>query len=162
MDSLFLISRTHSEEFPFAHYFTLQISQQNISSFFFITSHHEYSNIYPNQHLKFNKGFIPPHLPPHNHRLGMVDRPPLLPRRRLLLRRTPQLHHPRHDVFLLRLGIIESILPMEEILDSSSIGSIYKCCHLYCMQWILSLLLYRSQCHPFGWNILLLLWSSSV
>ena len=77
-------------------------------------------------------GLLSSHLPPHNHRLGMVDRNILLSRRRCLLWCTPQFNYSRNDVCVLCTCIIESAVPLEAFLDASSTIAIHKC---GCLHW---------------------------
>ncbi len=77
-------------------------------------------------------GLLSSHLPPYNHRLGMVDCNHLLSRRRCLLWCTPQFNYSRHDVCVLCTCITESAVPLEALLDTGSTIAILKC---GCLHW---------------------------
>lgn len=88
------------------------------------------------------QGLLSPHLSPHNNSMGLVDCSPLLPRRRHLLRRTPKQYHSRHDVFLLRIGLAQSVMPVEKVPHPSSIVAIHQRGYLHDLHSLSALLLH--------------------
>ena len=101
------------------------------TNLFFVTSFYKYIYL----------GVIFTYISSHDDSMGVVDGIAIFARGGYILRRIIELDDTRHDVLLLRVGIIEVRLSVETLFNAGAIIAIYERGSIYLLYGILSLLL---------------------
>jgi hypothetical protein len=100
------------------------------TNLFFVTSFYKYIYL----------GVIFTYISSHDDSMGVVDGIAIFARGGYILRRIIELDDTRHDVLLLRVGIIEVRLSVETLFDAGAIIAIYERGSIYLLYGILPLL----------------------